>query len=549
MKNTNKISYGLYSLVGICAVLAVAFLATPAIAHGQDDYGYGGGDYGSYGGGDYGYTGNDYGYAGGGDYGNYVDSSAYQQPTYSDYQQPAYSDPYAGYSDNSSVYQQPDYSGYSDSYADPYGAYGSETFGNYGGNSSVDISVGYSPSSGYSSAPVYSYSSPAPVYSYGGYGSASYGSSYGSSYYPPVTNPVSPLRVSCYPSTASVYAGNTVVWNTSISGGSTYSYNVTWAGDEGLSGNGTSISKTYVNPGTKNASVRVVSGGQTATANCSSLNVTSASTYTNPGSSYYYGGSSYYSNPSYYGGSYYQPISASCVANTSYANIGSTVTWSAAVTGGNGSYTYAWYGTDGLYGNNQSTSFAYNTAGTKTAYVVISSNGQNYTAYCTNSVAVSANYVAKYVISTNGLDIGCFADPTNADINQPITWTSEVLGGVGPYKYTWTGSNDLIGTQSSIIKSYGTSGEKNAIVTITSADGRTGTRACSNKVTVRGAGTSAAGTNVNTNGQQPENQPNNGLSAASIFSFNNVPWGWIAVLVILVLFGTVMYLLFNRQKI
>jgi hypothetical protein len=30
---------------------------------------------------------------------------------------------------------------------------------------------------------------------------------------------------------------------------------------------------------------------------------------------------------------------------------------------------------------------------------------------------------------------------------------------------------------------------------------------------------------------------------------SNIPWGWVAVLIILVLFGTVLYLLFNKHKI
>jgi Mg2+ and Co2+ transporter CorA len=29
----------------------------------------------------------------------------------------------------------------------------------------------------------------------------------------------------------------------------------------------------------------------------------------------------------------------------------------------------------------------------------------------------------------------------------------------------------------------------------------------------------------------------------------NVPWGWVAILIILVLFATVVYLIFNRPKI
>jgi Mg2+ and Co2+ transporter CorA len=34
-----------------------------------------------------------------------------------------------------------------------------------------------------------------------------------------------------------------------------------------------------------------------------------------------------------------------------------------------------------------------------------------------------------------------------------------------------------------------------------------------------------------------------------LFSLQNIPWGWVAILIILVLFATVLYLLFNKEKI
>jgi hypothetical protein len=49
--------------------------------------------------------------------------------------------------------------------------------------------------------------------------------------------------------------------------------------------------------------------------------------------------------------------------------------------------------------------------------------------------------------------------------------------------------------------------------------------------------------------QPNTNQNPNGLSAAALFSLKNVPWGWVAILIILVLFATVVYLIFNRPKI
>ena len=48
---------------------------------------------------------------------------------------------------------------------------------------------------------------------------------------------------------------------------------------------------------------------------------------------------------------YYQPLTVSCSANTASGNTGSAVTWSAYASGGNGSYTYSWTGSDGIYGS------------------------------------------------------------------------------------------------------------------------------------------------------------------------------------------------------
>ena len=41
----------------------------------------------------------------------------------------------------------------------------------------------------------------------------------------------------------------------------------------------------------------------------------------------------------------------------------------------------------------------------------------------------------------------------------------------------------------------------------------------------------------------------NALSAASLFSLANIPWGWVSILVILLLFATVLYLIFNKSKL
>jgi SprB repeat len=375
----------------------------------------------------------------------------------------------------------------------------------------------------------------------------------------PVTYPViSPLEVSCYPEPSSTYVGNSVLWASSVSGG-TGSYSYSWSGSNGFLGNSSTVSTVYYSPGTYNAYLTVTSGGQTQSVSCSSGVVVNASSYYVSSPTYVYTTPTYVSTPSSYPYATYSPLQASCVANVSSSAVGSSVVWTATASGGTGIYDYSWSGTDGISGYSQSISVNYSIPGQKTAAVTVYSNGQSITENCYPSITISGYQASSNTGASNnnsGLDIGCYADPTTASIDQPITWSVEVTGGTAPYTYSWSGSDGLTGTGSSIIKYYDSYGEKSAIVSVTSSDGKTGTRACSNAVNVRGAGggsSVAPAGNTGSAATAPAatnaNQTNNSQSAAALFSLQNVPWGWIAILIILVLFATILYLVFNRPKI
>ena len=280
----------------------------------------------------------------------------------------------------------------------------------------------------------------------------------------------------------------------------------------------------------------------------------------------------------------YPSLSVSCYAQNTSVQTGTSVEWIASASGGNGSYTYSWSGTDSFYSNSSYNAYAYMTyynAGYKTAMVTVYSNGQSQTVNCNSSVNVYDAYVYQqptyysqpvtyvqqptvaYAQSNNaGLDIGCYADPTTATPNQPVTWTAEVTGGQAPYTYSWTGSDGLTGSGSSVTKYYSTSGDKSALVSVTSANGLTGTRACSNSLAVRSASSNVAyaprqtqpsqtTTQTTTTTTQPGQQQQSTVTnaAATALSIGSIPWGWVAILVILVLFATIVYLLFNRPKI
>ncbi|MFA6315628.1 MAG: hypothetical protein WC648_04665 [Candidatus Paceibacterota bacterium] len=268
---------------------------------------------------------------------------------------------------------------------------------------------------------------------------------------------------------------------------------------------------------------------------------------------------------------YYSPVQVSCYASQQSIVAGNVATWTAYVSGGNGSYNFSWSGNDNLSGNGQSVSKYYYNVGPKNASVTVRSAGQSITRACSNTVMVSQPYVVYQVpvqvpvysypqvysnSSNYDLDIGCFADPMNAKTNQPVSWVSEVSGGVGPYRYTWTGSDGLTGSQSSIIKYYATAGSKSAILSVTSADGRSATRVCSNELTVKAPAPAykapvkpVVKAPVVTPAPTPTPDVEKTVTMSDPFSLAYVPWGWVAILVILVLFATVMYLLFNREKI
>ena len=234
------------------------------------------------------------------------------------------------------------------------------------------------------------------------------------------------------------------------------------------------------------------------------------------------------------------------------------VLWTAAVSGGNGYYTYQWSGSDQIYGSNSSTNVSYNTPGQKYAAVTVYSDGQSLTVNCSNIVTVGVqNYTNGNPSSnSNGLTVGCAADAKTVAIGAPVTWSVEATNNGnddGGYRYSWTGTDGLSGSQTSVSTAYETTGNKSASVTVTSSNGQTVTQACDSSVTVVNSGTyinnPIGRANTRTNLASNANSNNSSLFAGSLFSLANIPWGWVAVLIILVLFGTVLYLLFNKHKI
>ena len=101
-------------------------------------------------------------------------------------------------------------------------------------------------------------------------------------------------------------------------------------------------------------------------------------------------------------------VTASCSPTPSTGYVGDSLTWTVTPSGGVGSYTYVWSGTDGLLGTGVTVSKTYATAGTKSASVIVTSGAGSVTATCaagtiqntpTVLITVTPNVIIKGVTS------------------------------------------------------------------------------------------------------------------------------------------------------
>ncbi|QQR82295.1 hypothetical protein IPJ70_03380 [Candidatus Campbellbacteria bacterium] len=130
-------------------------------------------------------------------------------------------------------------------------------------------------------------------------------------------------------------------------------------------------------------------------------------------------------------------VTGSCSVTPTSITTGQNATWSASPSGGNGSYTYSWSGTDSLSGASQTIVKTYGTSGTKNGSVTISSNGESTGALSCGTVMVS---------TPEGFDIGqCLTPPdggTYATAPTPACYigTPSSISGSGPWTWTCVGS-------------------------------------------------------------------------------------------------------------
>ncbi len=108
--------------------------------------------------------------------------------------------------------------------------------------------------------------------------------------------------------------------------------------------------------------------------------------------------------------------------------------------------------------NIQGTSYTYN-------------NNYNYGTYNTSNFPYGSTY------TWTNITANCYANPQTAYQGSPITWLVSASGGNGYFSYAWTGSDQLYANDNTVTKTYYSSGQKVANVTITS-NGDSVTKKC-----------------------------------------------------------------------
>jgi len=308
------------------------------------------------------------------------------------------------------------------------------------------------------------------------------------------------LQVSCYADPDDIDTGDSLIWRAEAEGG-TGSYSYSWSG--AVTGSSANVSKTYTVAGAKTATVHVSSGSLSATASCSA-NVGQGNANTA------------------------SALQVSCSASPTSVNLGEPITWIAAPSGGNGTFTYSWLGAE-LSGASQTLARTYTTAGAKSAVVMVSSG--NLTASNTCSANVNSAGSAWSGFDTTAtttapvipLQASCLASPSSVTLNNAVTWIASPTGGSGAYTYSWSGTEALSGNSNYITKNYSFVGNKQASVSITSGS-VTVTANCSASVTqdntsgVSTGNSFASGSNVEQAPAETSISPSDASVAASVMA-------------------------------
>jgi hypothetical protein len=169
-------------------------------------------------------------------------------------------------------------------------------------------------------------------------------------------------------------------------------------------------------------------------------------------------------------------LNVTCSADRPRVLPGGSLTFTATVTGGSGSNSYSWTGSDNLSGSGSSVTSSWNSLGTKYARVRVTSGNQTDEAEC--SAEVESNNGGGGGGSYDRQLFGsCWVNPSAAYLGEDVTWNASAQGGTDSYSYSWNGSDNFYGNGSSMTRRYGYAGQKFGTVTISSGN-QTITRTC-----------------------------------------------------------------------
>lgn len=138
---------------------------------------------------------------------------------------------------------------------------------------------------------------------------------------------------------------------------------------------------------------------------------------------------------------------------------GETVEWYVKASGGRGTYTYVWTGTDGLWSDKHYAQKKYETEGLKSATVTVLSGSESKTIVC-GSIRI------QYTPLRGSCDVEFEASNDRITIN----WGVDVQGGNGEYSYIWTGTDGMWGNSDYVSFEYPSGGEKIGTVTTISGN-------------------------------------------------------------------------------
>jgi hypothetical protein len=100
--------------------------------------------------------------------------------------------------------------------------------------------------------------------------------------------------------------------------------------------------------------------------------------------------------------------------------------------------------------------------------------------------------------SNANLDVDCYANKASANVGEVVTWTAQVVNGVGPFQYVWQGTNNLGGNTKVITTTYNNPGIQTVVVGVYSnTTGATAT--CSSSINIIGNGTGSNNLTTTTN--------------------------------------------------